>query len=456
MPHAETTTHEAAGATRSRSDAAATASGLLQNLHAELHSYRHCSHRCQVSVSGQVATPCSCRLLSHQTLLWHHRLGHPFLPRLRGMHSRLLVSGFHRSLPPLPPSPAPPYLPCVEGRQRAAPQSSSFPPTTAPLQTLHMDVWGPAHVIRLELHERFCQDLPVLRLHSDRGGEFSSDLLWDFCRGEGILQVVVDSGAARGAVSRVAASGGSEHASAELGGAKSEGAESGDAEPRGTASAGGPAGASPRLSHQREPLAPQQLREWISQRTRIRSGAARAGGPTAGGSGGGGAGATSPRGAGVSAGAGGTGGSGAPSHGGARTRAGGAGAPSPGGAGFTAGAGGTAGARPAGPGGARTQCSGAAGAGSVGGTGAGDPRAAGTSAGGAGAGGAGAGGAGARGAGDGGPSAGGAGAGDPGAGGIGARDPGAGGVVAGDPGDGGAGDGGAGAGGTSAGGTVQR
>ncbi|CAI7925728.1 unnamed protein product [Closterium sp. NIES-53] len=43
----------------------------------------------QVSTSGQVAPPCSCRLLSHQTLLWHHRLGHPSRPRLRGMHSRL-------------------------------------------------------------------------------------------------------------------------------------------------------------------------------------------------------------------------------------------------------------------------------------------------------------------------------------------------------------------------------
>ncbi|CAI7848201.1 unnamed protein product, partial [Closterium sp. NIES-54] len=31
-------------------------------------------------------------------------------------------------------------------------------------------------------------DLPVLRLHSDSGGEFSSNLLKDFCRGEGILQ----------------------------------------------------------------------------------------------------------------------------------------------------------------------------------------------------------------------------------------------------------------------------
>ncbi|CAI7832968.1 unnamed protein product, partial [Closterium sp. NIES-54] len=84
----------------------------------------------QVSASGPVAPPCWCRLLSHQTLLWHHRLGHPSLPRLRGMHSRLLDSGLPKSLPPLPPSPAPP---------------------------------GP-------------------------GGEFSSDLLRDFCRGEGILQ----------------------------------------------------------------------------------------------------------------------------------------------------------------------------------------------------------------------------------------------------------------------------
>ncbi|CAI7837215.1 unnamed protein product [Closterium sp. NIES-53] len=68
-----------------------------------------------VSASGPVAAPCSCRLLSHQTLLWHHRLGHPSLPRLCGMHSRLLFSGLPRSLPPLPPSPASPCLPCVEG-----------------------------------------------------------------------------------------------------------------------------------------------------------------------------------------------------------------------------------------------------------------------------------------------------------------------------------------------------
>ncbi|CAI7767225.1 unnamed protein product [Closterium sp. NIES-54] len=149
----------------------------------------------QVSASGQEAASCSSRLLSRQTLLWHHRLGHPSVPCLRGMHSRLLVSSLPRSLPPQPPSPAPPCLPCVEGRQRAAPHSSSFPPTTAPLQTLHMDVKGQVvdvlipwiRTVRLQLRERFGQDLPVMRLHSDRGGEFFSNLLREFCHREGIL-----------------------------------------------------------------------------------------------------------------------------------------------------------------------------------------------------------------------------------------------------------------------------
>ncbi|CAI7771629.1 unnamed protein product [Closterium sp. NIES-53] len=106
------------------------------------------------SGSGPESAPCSCRLLSHQTLLWHHRLGHPSLPRLRGMASRVLVSVLPRSLPPLPPRPAPTCVPCVEGRKRAAPHSSEFPPTEAPLQTLHMDVWGPARV-RGQGHERY-------------------------------------------------------------------------------------------------------------------------------------------------------------------------------------------------------------------------------------------------------------------------------------------------------------
>ncbi|CAI7744927.1 unnamed protein product [Closterium sp. NIES-53] len=43
-------------------------------------------------------------------------------------------------------------------------------------------------IARLQLRERFGSDFPVLRLHSDRGGEFSSDLLRAFCRAEGIRQ----------------------------------------------------------------------------------------------------------------------------------------------------------------------------------------------------------------------------------------------------------------------------
>ncbi|CAI7746630.1 unnamed protein product [Closterium sp. NIES-54] len=112
------------------------------------------------------------------------------------MHSRLLVSGLPMSLPPLPPSPAPPCIPCVEGRQRAAPHSSSFSPTEAPLQTLHLDRKGDVpdvlipwiRATRLLLCEWFQSDFPVLRLHSDRGGEFSSDLLAAFCAEHGIRQ----------------------------------------------------------------------------------------------------------------------------------------------------------------------------------------------------------------------------------------------------------------------------
>ncbi|CAI5939594.1 unnamed protein product [Closterium sp. NIES-64] len=193
----------------------------------------------QVAASGQVfaagsrsgpeSAPCSCRLLSHETLLWHHCLGHPSLPRLRGMASRVLVSCLPRSLPPLPSGPGPSCVPCVEGRLRAALHSSPFPPTEAPLQMLHMDVWGPAGVrgqgheryfllvvddysryttvfplrskgdvtevlidwiraARLQLRRSSGSDFPVLRLHSDRGGEFSSGLLRAYCRARGIRQ----------------------------------------------------------------------------------------------------------------------------------------------------------------------------------------------------------------------------------------------------------------------------
>ncbi|CAI7848736.1 unnamed protein product [Closterium sp. NIES-54] len=104
----------------------------------------------QVAASGQVFTaasrsslasaPCSCRPLSHETLLWHHRLGHPSQPPLQVMASRTLV-----------------LIDWIRSTRR-------------------------------QLSESFGSDLPVPRLHSNRGGEFSSDLLRAFCRAEGIRQ----------------------------------------------------------------------------------------------------------------------------------------------------------------------------------------------------------------------------------------------------------------------------
>ncbi|CAI7833126.1 unnamed protein product [Closterium sp. NIES-54] len=332
------------------------------------------------------------------------------------------------------------YTPSTEPPRVAASKGSTpllVSPPVALDSPLAPQTWSPLpskpswHALpppfRLQLHERFGQDLPVLRLHSDRGGDFSSDILRDFCRvievartsmihavaphflwpfavlyaahqlnlwprvslpetsptlrwtgevgdasvfrvwgsrafvrdtsvdklcaraipcgpapsgvsqvdplpGTMPVEVVVGSGAARGAASwgmepggaecEGAGSGGAEPAGAEPAGAEpkgaesegdgsggaeaggaepwgaepagvepggaepegvepgaaeSEGAESGGAEPRDTASSGGPEGALLRLSPRSEPLSPQQLREWFAQRTRLRSGAARGG-----------------------------------------------------------------------------------------------------------------------------------------------------------------------------------
>ncbi|CAI7843871.1 unnamed protein product [Closterium sp. NIES-54] len=324
------------------------------------------------SRSGPESAPCSCRLLSHQTVLWHHRLGHPSLPRLRGMAS--------------------------QGRQRAAPHSSEFPPTEAPLQTLYMDVWGPARVrgqgheryfllvvddysrytavfplrtkgevsavlidwiraTRLQLRKSFGSDFPVLHLHPDRGGEFSSDLLRAFFRARGIRQtftlpaspqqngiaerrigmvmdvalrgaadkpstpcllagdlphpagpapsgvsqvdavepveVAVDSGATRGAGPAGAGSGGAEPDRAEPGGA---GCGPGGARPCRVEPGGARPGGPSGASSRRELPSPQELREWFARHWSRDAGAGGATG--AGGSAfAGGSGGTGPGGA---------------------------------------------------------------------------------------------------------------------------------------------------------------
>ncbi|CAI5511336.1 unnamed protein product [Closterium sp. Naga37s-1] len=139
------------------------------------------------------------------------------------MSRQRLVLGLPRVLPSLPPLLAPPCGPCVEGRLRATPHSSSLRPATEPFETLHLDVWGPAPRLGLE-RERFflvvvddyshyttvfplakksevtstlirwllttegTRGRHVSCLHSDRGGEFRSGILAGFCREQGIRQ----------------------------------------------------------------------------------------------------------------------------------------------------------------------------------------------------------------------------------------------------------------------------
>ncbi|CAI7883748.1 unnamed protein product [Closterium sp. NIES-54] len=204
------------------------------------------------------------------------------------------------------------------------------------------------------------------------------------------VEVAVDSGAARGAEPAGAGTGGAgtgggEPERVEPGGAESGGAESGGAErervePRGTASGGAePAsaesGGSLGVPSWREPLSPQQLREWYARRCRGAAGAAGAVGAAGAAGATGGATGAGPAGGAIGAGAAGAAGgavgaiggvAGAGAAGGAAGAAGGAA-----GAGAAGGAGG-AGAV-GGPGGARIGGTGAAGTGGAAGVVAGDP-----------------------------------------------------------------------------------
>ncbi|CAI7757939.1 unnamed protein product [Closterium sp. NIES-54] len=156
------------------------------------------------------------------------------------------------------------------------------------------------------------------------------------------VEVAVDSGAARGAKPAGAGTGGvgpgvAEPERVEPGGAESGSAEPGGAEPK-RAESGGPPG----VPSRREPLSPQQLREWCTLLFRRAAGAGAAGGTS--GVAGGASGAGAARGAAVVGAAGGAAGAGA--------------------------AGGAAGARAAGGAAGAGAAGGAAGAGAAGGTGA--------------------------------------------------------------------------------------
>ncbi|CAI7872852.1 unnamed protein product [Closterium sp. NIES-54] len=241
------------------------------------------------SGSGPESAPCSCRLLSHQTLLWHHRLGHPSLPRLRGMVELRRWTAHQLNLQPRVSLPetsptlrwtgkvgdasafrvwgsrafvrdlsadklSPRAVPCV---------FLGFPPDAPGWQFYHPT----SRRVLSSQDVTFDESVPYYRLFPYRTAPLSPPPLFlapgpppvDPLPPQGPapsgvsqvdavepVEVAVDSGAARGAEPAGAGSGGAEPGGAESRGAGPGGAESGGAEPWGTESRGAvPGGAEP-------------------------------------------------------------------------------------------------------------------------------------------------------------------------------------------------------------------
>ncbi|CAI7833562.1 unnamed protein product [Closterium sp. NIES-53] len=164
---------------------------------------------------------CQCHDLSHPSILLHHCLGHPNFVTLHKAVISSLLHGLPPTLPPLPPSLAPPCTVCVQSKlkQHPHPNHPTFSP--APLDLVHMDLWGPnptpsrqGHrylLILVDDHSRYSSisllrtkakapdaiiawatqaathfGRPIRRLHSYGGGEFLNHTLSSYCTTYGI------------------------------------------------------------------------------------------------------------------------------------------------------------------------------------------------------------------------------------------------------------------------------
>ncbi|CAI7732242.1 unnamed protein product [Closterium sp. NIES-53] len=119
------------------------------------------------TVSPQVA---ACASASGFSLPSHPRLLFPVFPVSRGGSAPLLT----------PPRSLPQRLPC-----RLSTWTCGAHPASVDRATSGTSCWSSTTT---RLRERFGMEFPVLRLHSDRGGEFSSNLLAAFCAEHGIRQ----------------------------------------------------------------------------------------------------------------------------------------------------------------------------------------------------------------------------------------------------------------------------
>ncbi|CAI7787171.1 unnamed protein product [Closterium sp. NIES-53] len=214
------------------------------------------------SRSSSASAPCSCRPLAHETLLWHHRLGHPSL-RLRGMASRALVS---HQINLQPRVSLPESIPTLWWTAKVG-DASAF------------RVWGSRAFVhnptadKLSSHAVPCvflsfpPDALGWRFYHPASRRVLSSQNYTFDESVSYyhpaepVEVAVDS---------VVVSGGAAPAGAESGGARSGRAEPGGVAPARAAS-GGALGVPPR----REPLSPQRLREWYSRLCQGTAGASR-------------------------------------------------------------------------------------------------------------------------------------------------------------------------------------
>ncbi|CAI7811071.1 unnamed protein product [Closterium sp. NIES-54] len=235
------------------------------------------------SRSSSASAPCSCRPLAHETLLWHHRLGHPSL-RLRGMASRALVS---HQINLQPRVSLPESIPTLWWTAKVGDASAfrvwgsrafvhnptadklsshavpcvflSFPPDALGWRFYH----PASRRVLSSQNYTFDESVSYYRLYPYRTASpppprRSSSRQVDPAEP---VEVAVDS---------VVVSGGAAPAGAESGGARSGRAEPGGVAPARAAS-GGALGVPPR----REPLSPQRLREWYSRLCQGTAGASR-------------------------------------------------------------------------------------------------------------------------------------------------------------------------------------
>ncbi|CAI7781096.1 unnamed protein product [Closterium sp. NIES-53] len=176
-----------------------------------------------LSTSSSTPSPSSSTALSHPAFILHHRLGHPNFAALRTTVTSCLLHSLPPTLPPLPSSPTPPCPSCIHGKLKQSPHHSHPTFAAAPIDLVHMDLWGPYPIrsrqghrymlVLVDDHSRYstvfflhtkdqvpavvinraeqCRNnfkRPIGHLHSDGGGEFINNTLATFCKLHGIQQ----------------------------------------------------------------------------------------------------------------------------------------------------------------------------------------------------------------------------------------------------------------------------